>query len=209
MGVLDLEALAATPLTREPFEFVVVPEFVKAEARAAIERDFPAVGSAGSHPVETVPCGPAFQALVDELNGEAMREAFQAKFGIDLAGRATMMTVRNHSSTRDGSIHTDSKTKIITVLIYLNTSWTEPNGRLRLLGSGHDLDDTLAEIAPEKGALVAFRRSDNSWHGHTPFIGERRVLQFNWVTTPDVARRELARHGWTAKVKRLMAIAHR
>jgi hypothetical protein len=33
MGVLDLEALAAAPVTREPFEFLTTPQFVRAEAR--------------------------------------------------------------------------------------------------------------------------------------------------------------------------------
>ena len=34
VSMLDLERFRATPLTREPFEFLIVPEFVKADARA-------------------------------------------------------------------------------------------------------------------------------------------------------------------------------
>jgi hypothetical protein len=41
VSMLDLERFRTTPLTREPFEFLIVPEFVKAEARAAIERIIP------------------------------------------------------------------------------------------------------------------------------------------------------------------------
>jgi hypothetical protein len=33
LSMLDLERFRTTPLTREPFEFLVVPEFVKVEAR--------------------------------------------------------------------------------------------------------------------------------------------------------------------------------
>ena len=34
---IDLDAFNATPLTREPFPFLMVPQFVKREAMAAIE----------------------------------------------------------------------------------------------------------------------------------------------------------------------------
>jgi len=42
-SMLDLERFRATPLTREPFEFLIVPEFVKADARSAIHDDYPGV----------------------------------------------------------------------------------------------------------------------------------------------------------------------
>ena len=41
VSMLDLERFRATPLTREPFEFLIVPEFVKADARLAIHNDYP------------------------------------------------------------------------------------------------------------------------------------------------------------------------
>ena len=69
---------------------------------------------------------------------------------------------------KDGSIHTDSKTKIITVLLYLNEAWDAAGGRLRLLRSGTDLENYVAELPPSNGTLLIFRRSDNSWHGHKP-----------------------------------------
>ena len=205
-GVLDLEAFRATPLTREPFEFLTVRRFVRLEARAAIDRDFPPVTRGGSYPVQTLTCGPAFTALVEALNGPEMRAAFEDKFGLSLAGRPTITTVRGRSTDRDGNIHTDSATKIITVLIYLNADWGDVGGRLRLLRSRDSLENPLAEIPPEWGALVAFRRSANSWHGHAPFIGERRALQFNWVTDESVVRRELGRHRLSAGLKRFMPI---
>jgi len=33
----------------------------------------------------------------------------------------------------------------------------------------------IVEVPPSDGTLVAFKRSDNSWHGHKPFSGKRRV----------------------------------
>jgi len=50
-SMLDLERFRTTPLSREPFEFLVVPEFVRVEARAAIDKDYPDIGRAGSFPL--------------------------------------------------------------------------------------------------------------------------------------------------------------
>jgi SM-20-related protein len=203
--MIDLDRFESTPLTREPFEFLVVPEFVTAEARTAVNADYPHIEKRGSFPLSEVKYGPAFGQLIKELDGPQMRSAFERKFGLDLSGRPTMTTVRGRCSEKDGQIRTDSETKIITVLIYMNPNWETPGGRLRLLRSGDNLDDMIMEVPPSEGTLLAFKRSDNSWHGHKPFSGERRVIQFNWVTSEDVVRREQARHRFSATLKKVFA----
>jgi SM-20-related protein len=204
MSMLNLAKFRATELCREPFDYLVVPGFLNAEALAAIHADFPPVDRPGSFPLETQRYGPAFAALIDELRGEAVQAAFEEKFGIDLKGRPTMFTVRGRCSTRDGNIHTDSATKLITVLIYMNPNWEEAGGRLRLLRSATDLDDFILEVPPEEGTLITFRRSENSWHGHKPFIGPRRVIQMNWVVSPAVVRYENRRHRISAVLKKIL-----
>jgi SM-20-related protein len=203
-SVLDLPAFRAAPLTREPFDFLVLPDFIRPAARAALSRDYPRVRRGGSYPVEVVRSGPAFAELLRQLNGPEMRQAFEEKFGLDLQGRPTMVTVRGHCAPHDGGIHVDSKTKLITVLIYLNPGWRDPGGRLRLLRSPTDLSQFIVEIPPEDGTLVAFRPSHNSYHGHTPFAGPRRVVQFNWVTEGKVVRREVRRHRLSSWVKAIL-----
>ena len=126
--MLNLERLRATPLTREPFEFLVVPEFVKAEARAAIDKDYPEVGRAGSFPLGEVTYGPAFARLIEEMRSGEFRQAFEEKFNIDLTNRPDMITVRGRCSEKDGKIHTDSETKIITILVYMNSAWESAGG---------------------------------------------------------------------------------
>jgi SM-20-related protein len=207
MGMLDIEAFAGTPLVREPFPYLIVPGFLKAEAREAVQRDYPEIAKPGSFPISEVDYGPAFEALVEELEGPDLRAAFEAKFEMDLGGRPTMMTVRGRAQAKDGRIHTDSKTKIITVLLYMNGQWEAPGGRLRLLRSDESLDDMLAEVPPDEGTLVAFLVTPNSWHGHGQFVGPRRVIQLNWVTGEDVVRHEQARHRFSARLKRLLPFA--
>jgi hypothetical protein len=201
--LFDLEGLRATPLTREPFEYLIVTEFLRPAAAAAVNAAYPRIDDPGSFPVVQLACGPALQELLEVMKGPAFRSAFEEKFGLDLSGRATMITLRGRCGLRDGNIHTDSASKIITVLIYLNAGWEAEGGRLRLLRSAHDLDDVLVEVPPVDGTLVAFRRSDNSWHGHKPFIGPRRVLQFNWVTDHATVRREVFRHSVSAWWKKM------
>ena len=204
---LDLDRLNGTPLNRDPFEFVIVPSFLKAEAIPALHADFPNVKGPGSFPVSTLDIGVTFGRLLGELEAPEMRTAIEKKFGVDLKGRPTMITVRGRCRAEDGGIHTDSVTKIITALIYFNGKWENAGGRLRLLRNANDLEDYAAEVPPVEGTLLAFRRSDRSFHGHKSFEGERRAIQLNWVTGPDVVRRELGQHRLSAWLKSLNPFA--
>src|SRR5262249_20597630 len=170
MHGLDLDAFRSTRLTRQPFDYLVVPGFIRPEARAAINRDYPRIDDPGSFPAAGLAFGPAFGALLGALTGPEVRAAFEEKFHIDLTGRPALVTRRGRCGTRDGHTHTDAASKLITALIYMNPRWEGPGGRLRLLRSADDLDDVLVEVPPTEGTLVAFRRSDNSFHGHKPFV---------------------------------------
>ena len=92
--------------------------------------------------------------------------------------------MRARARARDGQIHLDSKSKLVTVLIYMNGKWEADGGRLRLLNSPDNLDDMAMEVPPARGTLLAFLNTGNAWHGHKPFEGERRVIQLNWVRGP-------------------------
>ena len=201
--LLDLAAFEAVPLRSEPFDHLVVPDFVPAAGRADIARDFPAIEKGGSFPAESLSLGPRCAALVEALQSEAVRAAFARKFAVALDGRPAMVTLRGQSRAKDGRIHTDSKSKILTALVYLNEDWQAATGRLRLLRGPDDLEDYQAEIAPDRGTLVAFRCSDRAYHGYPAFVGERRALQLNWVLDEGVKARELSRHGFSARLKAL------
>lgn len=201
--MLALDHLSATPLERDPFEFVVVEEFVDRASLPALVADFPVIRGRGSYPVGDLDYGPVFGELVAALTGAALTRAIADKFAIDLDGRPTLLTARGIGDRSDGRIHTDSATKIITLLLYMNPVWKPEEGRLRLLRGPTDLDDYAREIVPLAGTMLAFRRSGCSFHGHRPYIGRRCSLQLNWVTDESVVRRELGRHRWSARFKAL------
>jgi hypothetical protein len=203
LAFCDFAALERTPLERDPFQYLVVPDFIKPAAFASVVADYPEVPGPGSHPPAELDIRGRFAELIGELLGPEFRAAIEDKFAIDLTGRPTMYTVRGYVREKDGSIHTDSTTKIITVLLYMNERWQEDSGRLRLLRGPENLDDYVAEVPPYGGTLLVFRRSDNSWHGHKPFSGPRRAIQLNWVTNQEVVDGEQRRHQFSTKFKKL------
>lgn len=209
MSLIDIEALRATPLKTDPYDYFVVPAFVTGKALDSVIADFPNIDSTGSIPPSELDIHGSFQQLLDEMNSPEFREAIEEKFGLDLSDRPTMFTIRGFCARNNGKIHTDTKSKIITVLLYLNQDWEAGGGRLRILRSGTDLNDAAEEVSPNGGTLLVFRRSDNSWHGHEPFEGQRRAIQMNWVTDEEVVEHEQRRHRFTSTLKKLNPFASR
>jgi SM-20-related protein len=207
MALLDLEAFRQAKLATEPFNYIVVPGFLHASTAPAVRRDFPDIQYPGLLPVEATTPGPAFAALIRELTGPEVTAAFSEKFGTDLTKQPTMVTLRGRAQEKDGRIHTDSEAKLVTALLYFNDRWESQGGRLRLLRGHDDLNDVIAEVPPDLGTLVAFRRSDKSFHGHEPFVGVRRYVMVNWMASNLAARRELMRHKLSAQAKKMLNYA--
>lgn len=201
---LNMAALKAAELKTDPYDYLVVENFINQDCFASVTADFPAIHEAGSFPPDTLDIRGAFADLLAEMDGEAFRQAVEEKFNLSLADNPTMFTVRGKCALHNGKIHNDSDTKIITVLLYLNdATWQADGGRLRVLRDRHDLGNMVEEINPNGGTLLVFRRSDQSWHGHEPYEGIRRAVQMNWVTSEAVVAHEQRRHKFSAFVKRL------
>lgn len=181
MTVLDLSAIDAAPLQTDPFDFLVVPGCVRPDDLAAINRDYPDIDRPGNLNPEDTRYGPLFRSFLEELEGEELALHVGRKFGVDLSGCGTTVTVRKYCEQSDGNIHTDHPSKIITVLVYFNEDWANPEGQLRMLRSSSDIEDYAAEVPPLGGTLLAFRRTDHSYHGHKSFVGERRMVQMNYL----------------------------
>lgn len=200
--LIDLDALKNATLSNDPFDHAIVPGFIRREALEDVHRDYPDVGKPGSFPVGSVACGPAFERILEEIQSPEMTAVVEEKFDIALAGRPTMVTVRDRCRARDGQIHVDSKGKLVTVLIYMNPPWEEEGGRLRLLRGPDDLEDYAAEVPPEEGTMLIFRCTPDAWHGHKSFEGRRRAIQLNWVAGDAYLKREQWRHKLSAALKR-------
>ena len=65
--LFDFAAFDERPLVRAPFDHIVVPAFLRADALAAVNRDFPPIEGPSNFTPERVTYGPAFAALIEAL----------------------------------------------------------------------------------------------------------------------------------------------
>ena len=197
MSLINLDALRAAQLQTDPFDYLVVPGFLGPDVLARVNGDYPAIDTAANHALDNLSYGPAFGELMEELLGEEFAEALGGLFDMELASLPTTITVRKFCERTDGNIHTDHNSKVITVLVYFNENWEHEDGQLRLLRSNNDVEDYAAQVPPLGGTLLAFRRTDHSWHGHTRFVGERRMVQVNYLDQSPmaVAAQRISRFG--------------
>jgi SM-20-related protein len=205
MAHLQLDKLRAAKLETSPYIYTIVPGFLTPETVSRINATYPKIDKGGSYPIESLDAGMAIKDVIDELDSPAFEQLIAEKFDVELSGRPKMYSLRAYTRAKDGQIHTDSKDKIITVLLYLNETWQQPGGRLRLLKNGTNVEDFVAEVPPDNGTLLVFKRADNSWHGHHPFDGPRRSLQMNWMTSEGSKGFHAIRHKISAAVKKLTA----
>lgn len=207
-SVLNFEAVTNAPTSAEPFPHFVAQDVLDAAALAAIDKDFPAITQPGLYPVSGLKFGPSFAEVIANIECAELEGIIEEKYGLKLSDKPLLVTVRGFCRARDGRIHNDSKDKIVSCLLYLNSAaWTEGGGKLRLLRDGHDLENLVVEIPPKGGTLVSFRRTDNSWHGHARYEGPRRYLMFNWLASETALLRNLGRHKISSAFKRFEAFA--
>jgi len=203
-SILDLKAVSDARINSDPFPFFVVENVIAPESVDSVHRAFPEISAGGSFALTEVNPGRAFNNLLEELNQPEFREIMSSKLGLDLRDRPMVITLRGQSRAKDGRIHTDSKSKMATILIYFNEQWESETGRLRILRS-ENMEDFVSEVAPNVGTMIAFKVTDNCWHGYPAFEGLRQSIQINFVEDDRAANKHGKRHGWTAKLKKLFS----
>ncbi|HEX7341630.1 MAG TPA: 2OG-Fe(II) oxygenase [Rhodanobacteraceae bacterium] len=195
-----------TLVSDQPFSFMVAHGVLPQDQRQALMHDFPRYAEAGFFPYDEADCGPSVQALVQQLVSDEVADALGQRLGIDhLAGYPTLVTLCRSLNLRHGTIHTDSKSKVATALVYLNENWPDTSdGCLRFLRSIDDIDAMVSpEVKPLYGEFVAFRRADNSFHGHLPYEGERQVIQVAWLVSEEAKLRKTQRGHLSRLFKKL------
>ncbi|MHB8283611.1 MAG: 2OG-Fe(II) oxygenase family protein [Caulobacteraceae bacterium] len=199
--MLQLDKLAERPTTTTPFPHLTATGLLPEEAKADLARDFPDESKTGFFPVEQLTYGPAFAKLLEDLRAPEFSRIVGEKLDRDLVNRPKMIVVRKWSASKDGRPHTDGQDKVATALVYLNDDWGSEGGALRFLASS-DIDGPGTDPIPARyGGFAAFARADDSWHGHKPFAGERRVVQVFWLQDEDAAARKTKRHKRTNFLK--------
>src|SRR5262249_20343659 len=201
--MINFDAVRKTAVNSTPFPYLLTEDFLNKTKLESLQRDFPQITFPGSVPLDQAIFGPAFADLIEELEGPELRSVISEKFDINLEGRPTFITLRGMVRQRDGQIHTDTKSKLITLLLYFNSRWDSEGGRLRVLKNGQNLDDYVVELPPLLGTCLIFKVTDNCWHGHKPFEGERKAIQLNYLTDQIALRQHQSKHSFSAKLKTL------
>jgi Rps23 Pro-64 3,4-dihydroxylase Tpa1-like proline 4-hydroxylase len=203
--MIDFEALAATPLRRDPYDWALTESALDA-ARASDmidtfpTRDFwqiaghdgeksytydarPLVIAGADRAPRLSPLSDAWQEAVDDLLSPRYREALSSALGISLDGAVMEANVWRWPNSAHLGPHLDMRHKIVTHIFYLNAGWnTWWGGCLRILNS-KDEEDAAAEIPPRLGTASILVRSDRSWHTVTPVTAApvpRRSLIVTW-----------------------------
>jgi hypothetical protein len=203
-AMINYAALDAAQLQRDPFDYLIVPNFLTPEVVARVNPDYPAITGPANFKLEELDYGPAFAALTEELAGPELTRHLAAKFEMDLPFDSTSITVRKFCEPTDGHIHVDHRTKVIAMLVYFNETWEADGGKFRILRSADDMEDYAAEVPPLAGTMVAFRRTDRSFHGHKQYVGERRMVQVAWVQEDAAARLEKRFNRMSKPIRRLL-----
>jgi SM-20-related protein len=196
LTVLNADAVREAPLANEPYRYFLGSGVLRQEAIAELKRDFPNITKPGYLTVDEVDLKGRFKTLIEEIESADFSEVLSQKFGINLHPYPRLTTIRKLSQGKDGRIHTDGPSKVMTLLIYMNDDWqADGAGRLRVLYDGEHFEPYAAEVPPTMGTVFAFLRADHSWHGHKPFTGERRVVQTAWITDAKEIERKRKRNG--------------
>ena len=201
--MLNFELIKKAEINSEFYPFFTVQDvFLNKEDHKRITKDFPSIIKGGSFPCDSVSYGKSIQSLIDSLEGDQMRAILENKFQVDLKDKPVVSTFRGYSRMKDGKIHSDSKTKIITVLLYLNENWDESIGLLRMLKEKDNIDNYIIEIPASMGSMVAFKVTNNCWHGFVPFEGKRCSIQLNYLYKEALSQHNF-RHKLSSFFKKL------
>lgn len=195
-----------TTIIKQPFPFLVAGEMLSPDIKPQLLADFPNMKGAGYLPYTDDECGPAVNNLIQQLTAAGFANGLGDALGIEqLSQYPTYVSISKKLNKRHGTIHTDGKSKIATMLLYLNDNWDDDSqGCLRFLNKIDDIEDTVVpEIPPHYGTMVAFKRTENSFHGHLPFEGERRVIQIAWLASAEDAARKAKRGKLSNGIKKL------
>ncbi|MES1198505.1 MAG: 2OG-Fe(II) oxygenase [Pseudomonadota bacterium] len=201
---LNLDAIAQSKISSEPYRFFQGANFLRDEQIDPIERDFPKLKNAGFLTLQEIQPEGAFAGFMEELQAPALTAAVSEALQFDLTKRPQLITIMRLCPKRAGRVHTDGKAKLATMLTYFNRTWPAGHdGAIRVVRREDDVNDYVVEVPPLMGNVFGFLRSDSSWHGHLPFEGERKVVQLTWLESEEAVERKKRNNALAQALKSL------
>lgn len=205
--MLDFDRIRNATVRQQPYPYFVVPHAISEAEGLGAASAFPTIERPGPIPIDETEFGPPFAALLDDLKSDALRRIIAEKLDVDLDDREIKMNVRGQMRLTDGNIHTDTPSKLVTVLMYFNPPGQVDDTGLRILNNGWNIDDFVEEVPPTLGTLLAFKVTPECWHGHKPYVGKRNSLQMNYLSGIKTSGKHQLAHRLVGRMKRKLSHA--
>jgi len=192
----SLTGIATSEMNKEPFNHIFIDDFLIGDYPRLIN-NFPenyieiekSRGTRGYPLRSTAECWPQVKSL---LYKSSFKGQLLAKFGIKDEGFTEDILLVRDLPGYQISPHTDSTTKVITVLIYLPEDNSMENEGTSLFvpkqegftcstGRHYSFEDfhKVKTMPFKPNSMFAFARTDNSFHGVLPSSHVRNVLLYN------------------------------
>lgn len=201
-SMLNEAEIAVAKLHNDPYDYAFVEQAIMPQHREEVLADAPVIPDRGSYGLPNLNYGPAFGTVIKDLLSARFKRLVEEKFDTDLSNNPPVVLMMGNTTGHynEGYAHTDSKHKIITVIVGFSREWPYERGQLRVLRSS-DRNDCAFEFRPVYGHMLMFRVSDKSWHGFLPQRGPRMSLQLCYVDSEAYVRNEYRRHSVSAFAK--------
>ena len=203
--MIDFQRIAEQRLQTEPYRWAVIDGLFSASDGAALAGSYPGdhfkrlfdyggekdyeyeVRALVDMPAHTVSrpdeLSVAWRTLADDLRSPAYRAAMSGLIGVDLSEAPFEVNVFHYPPGGSMGAHPDLRDKIVTHVLYFNTSWHDADGGcLSILGS-RDERDIVRTVSPIVGTSAVIVRSDNSWHAVSPVVKSCRLSRRSVTAT--------------------------
>lgn len=114
----------------------------------------------------------AWLRLAQDLGSPGYRAALSNLTDCDLSTAPMEANVFHYGPGASLGAHPDLADKVVTHILYFNTTWNRANGGCLLVLDGNDIQSVSAVIEPHVGQSAVLVRSDHSWHAVSPVIGD-------------------------------------
>jgi SM-20-related protein len=113
----------------------------------------------------------AWLRLARDLGSPAYRVALSHLTDRDLGNAPIEVNVFHYGPGASLGAHADLDDKIVTHVLYFNTTWNRADGGCLTILHGNDISAVSAVIEPRVGNSAVLVRSDHSWHAVSPVVG--------------------------------------
>lgn len=176
--MIDLKRISRQQMETEPYRWAVIDGLFPApdalsdyggekdfeyEARALISMGSDAISS----PEEL---SDEWRRLASDFLSAPYRAAMSSLTGIDLSTAPLEVNVFHYPPGGSLDAHPDLRDKIVTHVLYFNSSWNEADGGCLTILRSSNARDVVRTVSPVVGNSAVLVRSDNSWHAVTPVV---------------------------------------